>query len=312
MLSSTKIGRLLFPALAILSLTPWSTPPRALLAGMAVGLAGLYPYSQPSKKVSGWLLRSCVVLLGFGMNLGVVLAVGARGAGLAALTIGSTMLVGTLLGKWLRVPARTSLLINAGTAICGGSAIAAIGTVTEAEEGEMTVALSTVFLLNAVALYAFPPLGHRLHLSEEAFGGWAGIAIHDVSSVVGAASAYGPTALGVATAVKLSRALWIAPLTLLVARIYQKRGVGAAGFPWFIVAFVLASAVRSAVPGMASVAPAISSAARAGLGLTLFLIGSSLSIRTVRQVGWRALAQGLILWLFISSSSLLVLSSRIV
>ena len=175
----------------------------------------------------------------------------------------------------------------------------------------MTVAIATVFLLNAVALYAFPPLGHWLGLSQEAFGTWAGIAIHDISSVVGAASEYGATALQTATAVKLSRALWIAPLTLIIARFYRKKGTGGAVFPWFILYFLIVSAVRSLFPALAVIAPVVSAIAKAGLSLTLFLIGSGLSVQMLRAVGVRTLAQGIILWVFISLGTLLLLSSAV-
>lgn len=297
---------ILYVAMALFSLSPWSSPSQALLLGMMIGLMGGHPFVKQSKKVSGLLLRGCVVLLGFTMNFGMVLEVGLRGLGMAVLTIGLTFALGALLARLLHVPSRTSLLITAGTAICGGSAIAAVGAVTEAEEGEMTVSLATVFLLNALALYLFPPLGQALHLSQETFGVWAGIAIHDVSSVVGAASQYGPLALQTATAVKLSRALWIAPMTLIIARIYRKRS-GAGAFPWFIVFFILASGLRALTPAMAPLVPAIATVSKAGLALTLFLIGSGLSVRMLRAVGWRTLVEGLILWGFISSLSLLVL-----
>jgi len=296
--------------LAVLSLTPWSSPPQALLLGMAVGLLVGHPFAKQSKKLSGHLLRACVVLLGFGMNFTSVVDVGIRGLGMALVTIGFTFALGTWVGRWLRVPSRTSLLISAGTAICGGSAIAAVGAVTDAEEGEMTVALATVFLLNAVALYLFPPFGLGLQLSQESFGAWAGIAIHDISSVVGAATTYGAASLQTATAVKLSRALWIAPMTLVIARIYHKPGSKTA-FPWFILLFLVASGARSLLPAIAPLVPYLSAISKAGLSLTLFLIGSGLSAPMLRTVGWRTLVEGLLLWLFISLSSLLILTHHL-
>ena len=302
---------ILYLALAAFTLTPWSSPPQALLLGMAIGLFVGHPYGKKTKKLSGNLLRACVVLLGFGMNFGHVVQVGLHGLAMAVVTIGCTFALGTLLGKFLRVPPRTSLLITAGTAICGGSAIAAVGSVTDAEEGEMTVAMATVFLLNAVALYVFPPLGHLLSMSQESFGAWAGIAIHDISSVVGAASVYGQGALQTATAVKLSRALWIAPMTLVIARLYRKQGSKGAAFPWFIVLFLVASGVRTLVPALEPVVPAISAVSKAGLALTLFLIGSGLSVSMLRVVGWRTLVEGVLLWLFISICTLLILLNGI-
>jgi uncharacterized integral membrane protein (TIGR00698 family) len=245
------------------------------------------------------------------MNFGVVLEVGLRGLGMAVITIGLTFALGTWLGRLLGVPSRTSLLISAGTAICGGSAIAAVGAVSQAEESEMTVSLATVFLLNALALYLFPSLGHALHLSQESFGVWAGIAIHDISSVVGAATVFGSLALQTATAVKLSRALWIAPMTLVIARIYRNPGAGSNSFPWFILMFVLTSALRALIPAMIPYVPAIAAISKSGLALTLYLIGSGLSVRMLRAVGWRTLAEGLILWGFVSLFSLLLLVAEV-
>ena len=301
----------LYLGLAAFTLTPWSSPSQALVLGMAVGLLLGHPYGKQSKKISGLLLRCCVVLLGFAMHFGTVMEAGLRGFAMAVVTIGVTFGLGRVLGKLLSVPPRTSLLITAGTAICGGSAIAAVGAVTDAEEGELTVAMATVFLLNAIALYLFPPLGHLLHLSQESFGCWAGIAIHDISSVVGAASVYGPTALQTATAVKLSRALWIAPMTLVIARIYRKKGGGGAAFPWFILFFILASGLRTLLPVLDPWVPLISATSKAGLALTLFLIGSGLSVPMLRVVGWRTLAEGVLLWVFISTTTLAILLSGV-
>ena len=213
---------------------------------------------------------------------------------------------------------KTSALISAGTAICGGSAIAAVGSVIGVAEGEITVAMGTVFILNAVALYLFPVLGHAMHMSQVQFGTWAGVAIHDISSVVGAASHYGLSALQTATAVKLSRALWIIPVAFGAAYLFRPRmgtrmhdeiGTTPAGkpkvaVPWFVGFFLLASLLRSYVPGVAHAAPALSHVATVGLTLTLFLIGAGLSARTLRRVGWRPLLQGVVLWVFISVASL--------
>jgi uncharacterized integral membrane protein (TIGR00698 family) len=226
--------------------------------------------------------------------------------------------LGWALGRLLKIAPRTSMLISAGTAICGGSAIAAVGSVIGGADAEMTVALGTVFILNAVALYLFPPLGHALHLSQTQFGTWAGVAIHDVSSVVGAAARYGLPALQVATAVKLSRALWIVPVSLGAAIAFRpksgpesERGAAVAGgrvqIPWFIGLFLIASVLRSAVPTIARIAPLLTHWATIGLTLTLFLIGAGLSRRTLQSVGWRPMAQGVALWLFVSIASLLII-----
>jgi uncharacterized integral membrane protein (TIGR00698 family) len=287
---------------------------------MGVGLALTLenPFQRQSKTASKYLLQACVVLLGFGMNLGTVLRAGMGGLVFAAGTIFTTLALGWVLGRLLKIAPRTSMLISAGTAICGGSAIAAVGSVIGGADAEMTVALGTVFILNAAALYLFPVLGHALHLSQTQFGTWAGVAIHDVSSVVGAASRFGLPALQVATAVKLSRALWIVPVSLAAAIVFRPSrqndadsNAAAAGgrvqIPWFIGLFLLASVVRSLIPAIAALAPTLTHLATIGLTLTLFLIGASLSRRTLKSVGWRPMAQGVALWLFIGIASLLVI-----
>jgi uncharacterized integral membrane protein (TIGR00698 family) len=320
----TAAHKCLFIVGAVACLTPWMTPPLALALGAGLALALGNPFARGSHKLSRYLLQACVVMLGFGMNLPLVLRAGADGAAFAAGTIAAALLLGWLFGKLLRINRGTTMLISAGTAICGGSAIAAVGSAIDAEEGDMTVAMGVVFLLNGAALYLFPPLGHALQMTNHQFGTWAGVAIHDVSSVVGAAGRYGLDALQTATAVKLSRALWIVPMTLSCAFILNRQNrLGTAnatiGFdsaqqktphriqiPWFIALFLLASICRSFVPGVATAAGDLTRIATAGLTLTLFLIGAGLSGRTLRAVGWRALLQGILLWAFIGGASLLV------
>ena len=324
----------LFLAAAAFCLTPWASPPIALALGIGLALTHENPYHYVGKHAARLLLQGCVVFLGFGMDLAVVLRAGESGMMLAAGSIAGTLALGYAAGKWLRINAKTSALISAGTAICGGSAIAAVGSVIGAAEGEMTVAMGTVFLLNAVALYVFPILGHALGLSQTQFGTWCGVAIHDISSVVGAASRYGLPALQTATAVKLSRALWIVPVALAAALAFRHRSPETAparagglvdttvGFdprqtppnaqgklqiPWFIGLFLLASVARSFIPGVAGASPALSHAATVGLTLTLFLIGAGLSRATLKAVGWKPMAQGILLWLAISAGSLLVI-----
>ena len=308
----------LFVSAAAFCLTPWASPPIALTLGAVLALTHENPFAHLGKRVSATLLQVCVVLLGFGMDLPVVLKAGASGAGFAALTIAATLALGWWLGKVLGILPKTSALISAGTAICGGSAIAAVGSVISVAEGEITVAMGTVFILNAVALYLFPVLGHAMHMSQAQFGTWAGVAIHDISSVVGAASHYGLSALQTATAVKLSRALWIIPVAFGAAYAFRPgKGAVAADtcnlvpaekprvkVPWFVGFFLLASVLRSYVSGVAEAAPALSHTATVGLTLTLFLIGAGLSAKTLRQVGWRPLLQGVLLWVFISVASL--------
>lgn len=291
-------------------LTAWASPGVALALGMALALAWGNPYLARSRPAAKLLLQISVVLLGFGMNLGAVVHAGERGLGLAFLTICGTFALGALLARWLGIPARTSALISAGTAICGGSAIAAVSAVVDAAEAEMGVAMGVVFLLNAVALYLFPRLGHWLGLSQVQFGTWAGMAIHDISSVVGAASVYGLTALQTATAVKLSRALWIVPVALVAGWKFAPMGEGGSRrqaklqVPWFIGLFLLASLARTLVPQLAVAGPLLSRVAVIGFTVTLFLIGAGLSRATLRQVGARPLVQALLLWLAIGVAAL--------
>ena len=288
----------LFVALAALSASPRGSP------GIALGLGTLLAVTlgNPLPQAKVWskpLLQVCVVLLGFGMDLGVILDAGRKGMLFAAISIALTLVAGALLGQWLGIERSISALISAGTAICGGSAIAAVGSVIGASGAEMSVAMGTVFVLNAVALVLFPLLGHALGLTQEQFGLWAGVAIHDVSSVVGAGTAYGPDALHIATAVKLSRTLWIIPITLLAALAFRVRAARPQ-IPWFIGLFLLASVARGAVPGLAAASVAIVTVARAGFAVVLFFIGAGISLPTLRAVGWRPMAQGVVLWLLIS------------
>ena len=293
----------------------WASPPTALVAGILFALVIGHPFAHWNHHVTKWLLQICVVLLGFGMDLPVVLRLGLNGSVFAAATIGATLLLGWWVGSRMALDSKTSTLISVGTAICGGSAIAAVSSVIGASEAEIAVSIGTIFLLNAVALYVFPLTGHLLHLSQVQFGLWAGVAIHDISSVVGAGMSYGPDALTTATAVKLSRTLWIVPLTVALAFGFARRKPADAevprrnkhfkiAVPWFIGFFLLASLLRSYVPVISTWSPQLSEIARRGMILVLFLIGTSLSVRALRVVGWRTVATGLALWLFVSIGSL--------
>lgn len=333
-LPTLPVRQALFIVAAAFCLTPWASPPFALAIGMFLALTHENPYHNIGKHTAKLLLQGCVVFLGFGMNLAVVLEAGKSGMMFAVGSIAGTLVLGYFAGKWLKINAKTSALISAGTAICGGSAIAAVGSVIGAAEGEMTVAMGTVFLLNAVALFAFPILGHALGLSQGQFGTWCGVAIHDISSVVGASARYGLPALQTATAVKLSRALWIVPVAIAAALAFRRHSpetvpVRASGFadttvgfdpgqtplkaqgklqiPWFIGLFLLASITRSFVPGVAAVSPILSHIATVGLTLTLFLIGAGISQKTLKTVGWKPMAQGVLLWIAISAGSLFVI-----
>ncbi|HEV2321646.1 MAG TPA: putative sulfate exporter family transporter [Gammaproteobacteria bacterium] len=292
--------------------TPWASPGVALALGLVFALTLENPYRERGGRYVRILLQASVVLLGFGIDLGSVFRVGLHGIVFAALTLFATFTLGYWLARLLDINRKTSLLISAGTAICGGSAIAAVGTAVEAERSEMSVAMGTVFLLNAVALYLFPVLGHVLHLSQGQFGTWAGIAIHDVSSVVGAGAAYGEEALKTAMVVKLSRVLWIVPVTLAAAFLFRKRGEEAKqrrriALPWFILGFLLASLAGNLIPPLRHWAPALAYAAKSGFAYTLFCIGASLSVAAIRAVGYKPLIQGVVLWLFISSVALLAI-----
>ncbi len=290
------------------------TPPSALAAGMVLALTIDNPNHRLSHRAAQLLLKTAVVLLGFSMDLAAVLRAGESGVLFAAATIGGTLAQGWLTGRALKIDPKTSALVSAGTAICGGSAIAAVGTVIEADESDISVAMGTVFLLNAVALYAFPLIGHRLGLSQTQFGVWAGISIHDISSVVGAASRYGLTALQTATAVKLSRALWIVPIAMGASHLFRQPGSEQGTtrprvtVPWFIALFIAASMARTFIPQIQSHTSAIAGLAAIGLTLTLFLVGASITRRTLKTVGWRPMLQGIILWACISTASLAVIS----
>jgi uncharacterized integral membrane protein (TIGR00698 family) len=247
-----------------------------------------------------------VVCLGFGMNLKEVVHAGTSGFMYTAISITFVLGLGVLLGKMLQVGKTQSLLISFGTAICGGSAIAAMGPVLNANEEEMAVSLGTVFVLNSVALLLFPFLGHLMHLSQTQFGLWAALAIHDTSSVVGAGAKYGPTALAVGTTVKLVRALWIVPLAIATAMLRKSKTK--VQWPWFIlyfcVAAVLASYVPRYAPGTVALFGALNRLGRSALTVVLFLIGTGITRRTLKEVGLRPLVQGVTLWIVVASLSL--------
>ncbi|UYZ62974.1 YeiH family protein [Hymenobacter weizhouensis] len=288
---------------------PVGSPPLALALGLLVALGLGNPYAARSRQYTSRLLQWSVVGLGFGLNAEQALQAGREGMGLAVASIIGTLALGYGLGRWLGIDRRTSHLIASGTAICGGSAIAAVGPVVRAEEGQLSVALGTVFLLNSVALFLFPLIGHALHLSQHQFGLWAAIAIHDTSSVVGAATAYGDEALRIATTVKLARALWIIPVTLGTALVFRTPGARVQ-LPWFILGFVGVVLLNTYSPGLRTAAPVVVGLAKMGLTVTLFLIGAGLSGRVLRAVGARPLVQGVVLWVVVSAASLWVIMAR--
>ena len=284
----------------------WVTPPVALFLGLVFALLCGQAYPKFNKKVSKKLLQYSVVGLGFGMNLHASLASGKEGMMFTIISVVGTMVIGMFIGrKLLKMNRDTSYLISSGTAICGGSAIAAVGPVIKAKDSDMSVALATIFILNAIALFIFPVFGQWLGLNQQEFGTWAAIAIHDTSSVVGAGAAYGEEALQVATTIKLTRALWIIPLALATSFIFKGDGKKVS-IPWFILWFIVAillnTYVLDAVP---EVGKAIAGLARKGLIITMFFIGASLSTDVLKSVGVKPLVQGVLLWLVISVGSLL-------
>jgi len=294
--------KIVFFILLILSATGFISPPIALCAGIIFGLSLLHPYAADAKALSKFLLQASIVALGFGMNLREVLKAGRSGFLYTAIGITFAMLAGLAIGKLLAVRGTTSYLISTGTAICGGSAIAAVGPVIHASEEEMAVSLGTVFILNSIALFVFPVIGRALGLSQSQFGLWSALAIHDTSSVVGAASRYGTEALIIATTVKLARALWIVPLVFLTAVV--KRGKSKIAIPWFILFFFFAAVINTYGPQDAALSQKFFTLGKLGLTATLFLIGTSISTNTLKEVGWRPLAQGILLWLAVGSLSL--------
>lgn len=319
-----------------LSCSPWGSPPLALALGLTYGLGGLGGFGAATaaedvrptlaarsgasraaamhdvRRWTTWLLQLSVVMLGFGFDLRAVLLAGQRGLLYTAVGITGALLLGHLLARLLRVDATPALLIGVGTAICGGSAIAAVGPAIEANDEDLSVALGTVFILNAAALFLFPAIGAWLALSQSQFGLWSALAIHDTSSVVGAGLRYGPTALATATTVKLARALWIVPVALGAAALHRRDGERPAAarvrrrvaVPWFVLGFLAAAAIAQLAPWGAETYARLAQAGTLGLSGALFLVGTQLTRATLARVGWRALALGVLLWVIVASVSL--------
>ena len=301
--------KIVFFLLILACLTPFVSPPIALALGLILAFTIGNPFAEQTTKVTRILLRGSVILLGFGMNLTTVVNAGKDGILFTVTTIFGTLILGYFVGRWLKINRKTSDLISAGTAICGGSAIAAVAPAIRANGDETSVSLGTIFILNSIALFIFPTIGHALNLSQNQFGVWAAIAIHDTSSVVGAAAKYGNEALQIATTVKLARALWIAPVALLFAFLYRpKHGETKIKeiIPWFVFLFILATVIRTYAPSQIppSLFDSLVMLAKTGLTVTLFLIGASLSAETLKKVGAKPLIQGVLLWIIISLVSL--------
>ena len=314
MFSFAKIIYIIFIALILLPIDKLGLPqinaPVALLAGLIFAFSLKNPCPKFNKKTSKYLLQVAVVCLGFNMNLHESLKSGSEGMMFTVVSVIGVMVFGIMIGYWLHLNRKTAYLISSGTAICGGSAIAAVGPVLKANENEMAVSLGVIFILNAIALFIFPPIGHMLDMTQQQFGTWAAIAIHDTSSVVGAGEQYGETALQIATLIKLTRALWIIPLALVTMFLFREKG-SKVSIPWFIFIFILAMVFNTYVPLPEWFVATMVWVARRGMVVTLFMIGASLSLSTVRQVGVKPLLLAVILWVVISVSSLCVVMNTI-
>jgi len=286
----------------VLAATGLVSPPLALLGGLVYGFAVPHPFQLESKRLAKFLLQASVVALGFGMNLQQVLHAGRSGFLYTAVSITVVMLLGLGLGYLFRVGKKSAFLISAGTAICGGSAIAAVGPIADASEEEMAVSLGAVFILNSVALFLFPLIGYAFHMTQSQFGLWSALAIHDTSSVVGATAKYGATALAIGTTIKLARALWIVPLCLVTAVTLKSKA--RIQWPWFILLFCFAVLLNSLLPAFNSTFGVLNHLGKIGLTVTLFLIGTGLNKATLKQVGVRTLLQGLALWIIVGAATL--------
>lgn len=283
----------------------WLKPAVALFMGIAIALTIGAPYAKFNKKCSKYLLQMAVVGLGFGMNAHSAMAAGKEGMMFTIVSVVGVMIVGVVLGRVLKVNPKNAYLISSGTAICGGSAIAAVAPIIDADDNDTSLALATIFILNAVALFIFPPIGQALGLTQQQFGTWAAIAIHDTSSVVGAGAAYGQQALEVATTIKLTRALWIFPLALVSILVFRSKGKRVA-IPWFIFLFIGAMILNTYAPLPEWLTSGIVTASRKALSVTLFMIGCGLSLGAIKKVGAKPLILGIVLWAIISVATLLV------
>lgn len=296
--------QIIFGLLTIVCFSGLIAPPIALLLGLLVANLSGHPFLELNHKLTNILLQISVIGLGFGMNVNSALMAGKEGFLFTVASIFCTLILGFFIGKWLDIEKKTSHLISCGTAICGGSAIAAIAPVIKSDEKQTSVALGVIFILNSIALFLFPVVGHWLDLSQQEFGLWCAIAIHDTSSVVGAANKYGSEALQIATTVKLARALWIIPVALITAVLFKNKS-GKVKIPYFIGLFILAMLMNTYIPEMTLVAPFLVSIAKVGLTITLFLIGAGLNLKVLKSVGTKPLLQGVLLWIFIAFAALL-------
>ena len=302
------MSKSIFVLALILAATGLVSPPLALLGGLIYGFTAVHPFQVESKRLAKFLLQASVVALGFGMNLHQVLQAGRSGFLYTAVSITAVMLLGLGFGYLLHVGKTSAFLISAGTAICGGSAIAAVGPIADASEEEMAVSLGTVFILNSVALFLFPLIGYALHMTQAQFGLWSALAIHDTSSVVGATAKYGASALAIGTTIKLARALWIVPLSIVTAITLKSKA--RIQWPWFILFFCFATLLNTLLPSFNPAFGFLNHAGKIGLTVTLFLIGTGLNKETLQRVGARPLLQGLTLWIVVGAGTLALILSH--
>ncbi len=289
----------LYYLVPILCLFPFFSAPLALFLGIL--LAIFYKGEEVIKtgKLTKYLLQGSIVCMGFSMSVNEVIQTGKTGFMITVVSVVVTIIAGILLGKLFKVGKNTTMLISSGTAICGGSAIAAVAPVLDAKNNEISFSLAVIFVLNAVALFVFPLIGHLLQMDQTHFGYWAAIAIHDTSSVVGACSAYGEQALQVGTTVKLTRTLWIIPLALCIA-FFNKNKTSKINIPWFIFLFLLAIIVGNYIPGMAETNGHLSWLGKKGMMVSLFFIGASINMDEVKKTGINTFMLGITLWFMIS------------
>ncbi|MBD5229595.1 MAG: putative sulfate exporter family transporter [Bacteroidales bacterium] len=308
-----KAAKWVYVAIVLLLLFPFdkfdlpaASAPIALFVGLVFAFIFPMPFPKFNKKGSKYLLQASVVGLGFGMSITEALKSGGQGMMFTIVSVISVMVLGVLIGYWFHLNRKTSYLISAGTAICGGSAIAAVGPVLRADDEEMAVSLGVIFILNAIALFIFPPMGHYFGMTDEQFGTWAAIAIHDTSSVVGAGDAFSPEACKIATVIKCTRALWIIPLAFVTMFIFRDKNSAKISIPWFIILFVVAMLVNTYLNLPAWLTEELVYIAKKLLVVTLFFIGASLSLATVKRVGLRPLLLAILLWIIIGVSSFFV------
>lgn len=295
----------------VFGVSDFMTPALALFAGLVFALIFPMPFPKFNKKGSKYLLQASVVGLGFGMNVVTALKSGSEGMMFTIVSVIGVMAFGILIGMWMHLNRKTAYLISSGTAICGGSAIAAVGPVLKADDHEMAVSLGVIFILNAIALFIFPPIGHYFGMTQAQFGTWAAIAIHDTSSVVGAGDAYGAEACQIATLIKCTRALWIIPLAFATMFIFRDKKGSKISIPWFIFLFVAAMVVNTYCGIPSAVSDTIVYISKKALVVTLFFIGAGLSVGMVKKVGIRPLLLAILLWIIIGVSSFMVVMNTI-